>query len=379
MQSRASGTQGALAFVLGAAGTVVLAVVLRPVDSLPDSVVALVLVLPVLYAAVAGGRRAAAGVAVVAATVFSFEFLEPTGSVVLRTLEGFLGFGVFLTVALVVGTLVANQAARRRVAEEQRDEIERMHERFLALADERERLAEEARRVEILEEIDRQRAALLRSVSHDLRSPLVTIRGVSSELRDGAEFDEPTRMRLLDLVVSESERLDRIVANLLSLSRIEAGNFAPDREPVEIDELVRRSVARLGRLFAPGALRIEVAPAMPVIEIDPTQVDQVLANLLENAARHTPLGTPVVIEAGIDGDAVRITVRDDGPGWDPARPGRSALRTSGEASHGIGLTICAAIVGAHGGTFELDAGVGRGTRASVTLPQVAPPGGESSA
>jgi len=246
-----------------------------------------------------------------------------------------------------------------------------MHERFKELTIERERLAAEASRVEVLEAVDRQRAALLRSVSHDLRSPLVTIRGVSTDLRDGAEFDDDTRARLLDLVVSESERLDRIVANLLSLSRIEAGAFQPEREPVEVDELIERSVRRLSRLFDPGALSVDVPVGLPLVDVDATQIDQVIANLLENAARHSPAGTAVRIEARAVPGAVSVTVADDGPGLPPGRKQDPFAPFAGAGrggSTGVGLTICQAIVEAHGGTIALDGGASVGTRFSFTLP-----------
>lgn len=348
-----------------------LAVALHPFGSLPDAVPALVLVLPVLYAALAGGRLPAVGVAVVAAAAFTFEFIHPRSSFFINTVEGFAALIVFIVVAVVVGTLVAREAARRRHAEEQRDEIERMHERFKLLTLERERLAEEAGRVALLEAVDRQRAALLRSVSHDLRSPLVTIRGVTSDLRDGAEFDDATRLRLLDLVVSESERLDRIVANLLSMSRIEAGAFQPDREPVEVEELVDRSVRRLARLFDAGALTVDVPTGLPLVVVDATQIDQVLANLLENAARHTPAGTVVSVGAVAEPAAVRITVADDGPGLPADRRDRPFTPFAGSGrgtSTGIGLTICQAIVEANGGTIGVDGDPETGARIFFTLP-----------
>jgi two-component system sensor histidine kinase KdpD len=358
-------------FIGGALAALAITIALRPFDTLPDAVPALALVLPVLYGALAGGRAAAIGVAVVAAAAFAFEFILPAGSFVIDTIEGFVALAVFVAVAAVVGTLVALETGRRRDAETQRDEIERMHERFKVLAAERERLAEDARRVEVLEAIDRQRAALLRSVSHDLRSPLATIRGVSSDLRDRTTLDEPTRRQLLGLVVSESERLDRIVANLLSLSRIEAGAFEPDREPVDVAEMIDRSVERLGRLFEGHHLRVDVPPGLPFADVDATQIDQVLANLLENAARHTPPGTRIVVDAAVDPDGkIRVCVADDGPGFDPASPPAAATRRApGRApSTGIGLTICRAIVEAHGGALDVASGPGTGTRASFTIP-----------
>jgi two-component system sensor histidine kinase KdpD len=366
-------------FIGGALAALAIALALRPFDTLPDAVPALALVLPVLYGAVAGGRRAAIGVALVAAVAFAFQFILPAGSFLIDTIEGFVALAVFVAVAVVVGSLVAREAGRRRDAEAQRDEIERMHERFKVLTAERERLADDARRVEVLEAIDRQRAALLRSVSHDLRSPLATIRGVSSDLRDRATLDEATRRRLLGLVVSESERLDRIVANLLSLSRIEAGAFEPDREPVDVEEMIERSVARLGRLFEDRPLRVDVPAGLPFADADATQIDQVIANLLENAARHTPPGTHTVVSAALDGDGmVRISIADDGPGFATAfepRPGSGRERAGRAPSTSVGLTICRAIVEAHGGTLCIDSTPGAGTRVSFTIPPTGRAGG----
>ena len=362
----------------GAVASVLIGVSLSPFDSLPDAVPALSLVLPVLAIAIVAGRRAALGVAAVATAAFGFDFIDPQRSFLIGTLEGFVALAVFVAVALVVGSLVGREATRRRDAEDQRDEIELMHEQFKELTAERERFAEEARRVEVLEEIDRQRSALLRSVSHDLRSPLATIRGVSTDLRDRDRLDDDVRRQLLDLVVTESERLDRIVANLLSLSRIEAGAFGPDREPVDVEEMIDRSVARLGRLFDDGSLEVDIAPNLPFAHVDATQIDQVIANLLENAARHTPAGTGTTVSAAGDRDMIRITVEDAGPGMPPGTLER-VLRHDAAAGRapasGIGLTICRAIVDAHGGALCIDAGPGGGTRVSFTIPCVARPAG----
>jgi two-component system sensor histidine kinase KdpD len=353
-------------------------------DSETLAIPALVLVLPVMLAGVLGGWVAAVVVAVMAAAAFSFAFIDPIGSILA---EDVVALVVFLVVALVVGALVAEEAARRRTAQQRADEIEAMHERYRDVVAERERLAEEAARVAVLEEVDRQRAALLRSVSHDLRTPLVTIRGATSDLRDGAIHDTATSDELLDLVIGEAERLDRIVANLLNLSRIEAGALRPDAQPLEVEELVSICVQRLQRLFADSPLLVELAPDLPLVSADHSQVDQVLTNLLENAARHSPAGKPVEIEAVAGDGVVEISVSDHGSGIDPAlrehlfEPfqssapaptvvGASALAGS-HGSTGIGLAICKAIVQAHGGTITVGDTPGGGARFSFTLP-VAP-------
>lgn len=134
---------------------------------------------------------------------------------------------VLLAVGLTVGLLVGSETERRRAAEQREAEIRSLYERIESIARDRSRLAEEVARVEVLERVDEQRSALLRSVSHDLRTPLAAIRAIASDLRDGTVYDETTRAELISTVCDEAERLDRIVSNLLSLSRIEAGAFTP--------------------------------------------------------------------------------------------------------------------------------------------------------
>jgi two-component system sensor histidine kinase KdpD len=339
-------------------------------DSDALAIPALVLVLPVMLAGVLGGWIAAVVVALLAAAAFSFAFIEPVGSFVA---EDVVALVVFLVVALVIGALVAEEAARRRTAEQRAEEIEAMHERYRNVVAERERLAAEASRVAVLEEVDRQRAALLRSVSHDLRTPLVTIRGATSDLRDGGIHDQAITEELLDLVIEEAERLDRIVANLLSLSRIEAGALRPDAQPMEVEELVSICVQRLQRLFADAPLVVDLPADLPLVLADHSQVDQVLTNLLENAARHSPAGKPIEIDAAARGGFVELSVSDHGGGLDPTLGDRVFEPFHGGAtgSTGIGLAICRAIVEAHGGTIAVGDTPGGGARFSFTLP-VAP-------
>ena len=173
--------------------------------------------------------------------------------------------------------------------------------------------------MEVLKRVDEQRSALLRSVSHDLRSPLATIRAVTTDLRDGVVYEEPTRVELLTTVCDEVERLDRIVANLLSLSRIEAGAFSPERQAVPLDELVAERVRRLKGLFRAVRLQVELPPDLPLVDGDYTQLELVLTNLLENAGRHAPPGSTVRIAARPKGELVEVRIADEGfgvPDWE---------------------------------------------------------------
>ncbi|HMK11858.1 MAG TPA: DUF4118 domain-containing protein, partial [Acidimicrobiales bacterium] len=183
-----------IGFGVGVGGVALCTLVLLPFRShLTRATPALVLVLPVMVAAIVGGIVAAIGVAIAAASAFTFAFIPPVGTFRVALHEDVVALVAFILVAVIAGWLVAREVERRRSSEQ--------------------------RRAELLEAVDQQRAALLRSVSHDLRTPLAMIRLAASDLRSDPGYDEDRRAELLDSVTDETERLDRIVANILSLSR----------------------------------------------------------------------------------------------------------------------------------------------------------------
>jgi two-component system sensor histidine kinase KdpD len=176
---------------------------------------------------------------------------------------------------------------------------------------------------------------------------------------------------LLDLVGDEAERLDRIVANLLSLSRIEAGALKPDRQAVALEELVDACARRLQRLLGNVRLEIDVPPGLPLADADYSQLDQVLTNLLENAVRHTPPGSKVRVDVRDWRGQLEVAVSDEGPGLLPFERQRifePFRRGEGSTSSGVGLAICKAIVEAHGGTITVDGAASGGARFSFTVP-----------
>jgi K+-sensing histidine kinase KdpD len=359
--------------VVGAALVVAVTAALVPLRAdISRAAPALVLVIAVVVAGLVGGRIAAIVTASLAILAFNVAFIPPYWTLAIDVAEDLIALVAFTVVALTVGTLVAREADHRHAAEQRAEELQALHERYEAVQAERERLAEEATRVAVLEQVDEQRAALLRSVSHDLRTPLSTIRAVTSDLRAGAVYDDATRDELLDLVIDEAERLDRIVANLLSLSRIEAGALQPELQAVDVQELVSDAARRLDRLFQRARVELDFAADLPLADADYSQVDQVVTNLLENAARHAPRGSKVRVAARLRGDGrLSVVVEDEGVGIPAAD--RSHLfepfwRGEGSISSGVGLAICKAIVEAHGGTITIDSGPGRGTAFVFTLP-----------
>lgn len=368
---RGSGAQTVWGIVVGLALVGGAGAVLIPLRSdVTRATPALVLVIPIVVAGLLGGRPAALLVVPAAALAYNVLFIPPHWTLSVDTLDDAVALAVFGLVAMVVGTLVAREGDRRQSAEARAAELQVLNAELQTVQRERERLADEATRARVLEEVDAQRAALLRSVSHDLRTPLATIRAVATDLLGGTPYPEATRFELLGLVADEAERLDRLVANLLSLSRVEAGALRPERRAVAVDEVVTGTVRRLHRLFADR--RVEVAlPSLPLVNGDFTQLEQVVANLLENAARHAPPGTTVVIGGRHDGDWVAVSVDDQGAGVAPAdrdhifEPFR---RGEGSSSSGIGLAICKAIVEAHGGRITAGVGPRGGARFTFELP-----------
>jgi len=219
--------------------------------------------------------------------------------------------------------------------------------------------------------IGQQRMMLLRSVSHDLRNPLNSILGASTELYDGADYDEAARKRLLRVVIDETRRIDRIVDNLLGLSRLQAGALDPRQEPTSVSEMIEPCTSRFDLIGGPDD-RLEVLEPLPDVDVDvdPVQMDQVLTNLVENAVRHGGSAVCVTIGAAETDGFVECQVRDDGAGF--SAEARSSMFEPFHLSRqtsGLGLTMCRAIVEAHGGSLWIDDSTGRGASVRFTVPR----------
>ncbi|HET8631458.1 MAG TPA: DUF4118 domain-containing protein [Thermomicrobiales bacterium] len=265
------------------------------------------------------------------------------------------------------------------------DEHQRLLSTFAAgaaLAIERAALADAALRAAVLARSDELKTALLSSVSHELRTPLAAIKGsVSSLLEEGAaggvHWDEATRRDFLATIDEETDRLTRLVGSLLDMSRIEAGALRPRREPYALDELLWSAIDRLSALA--GRVRFAPPPDLPLVPLDPVLLDRALGNLLDNAAKYAPPGTPVdvTIETYADRGEVWVRVSDHGPGVPPADRERiferfyRAGRPRGAApviGFGLGLAIARGFVEAHDGRLWVEDAPGGGASFIVALP-----------
>jgi two-component system sensor histidine kinase KdpD len=209
----------------------------------------------------------------------------------------------------------------------------------------------------VLAETERLRSTLLSSVSHDLRTPLASIIGSATSLLSyGAEYDETAQTELLQTIREEAERLDRYVGNLLSMTRLESGALELRRDWADPGDLVASALAQLAPRLSQHAVVVESEPGVPLVQVDFVLMEQVLVNLLDNAAKYAPLATTIRVSIGSVEGAVQIAVVDEGGGMAPEdlervfdkfyRVGRGDSQAE---STGLGLSICRGIVEAHGG------------------------------
>ncbi len=228
-----------------------------------------------------------------------------------------------------------------------------------ALAIERVNLVEDIDRARLVAETDRLRAALLTSISHDLRTPLASILGSATSLATSHEaLDTETRLALIGTIQEECERLNRFIGNLLDMTRLESGPLQLRTSPVELSDAVGGALRRASKILAAHKTKVELESDLPLLEVDAVLFEQVLFNLLDNAAKYSPPGSLVTVSGWRDDGFVRLAVMDEGAGIPPDdmervfekfyRVGDSDRRRPGT---GLGLAICRGFVEAMGGTI----------------------------
>jgi two-component system sensor histidine kinase KdpD len=254
-----------------------------------------------------------------------------------------------------------------------------------SLALERFHLLREITDARALRRSDELKSALLSSVSHELRTPLAAIRVSATALqRPEVWVDEASRQDLLHTLDDEASRLNRLIANLLCMSRIEAGALALERRPCAAETLVWEGVQQARPRLSPQRVSMAIPDGLPLLDCDPGLAAIALGNLLDNAAKYAPPGTPVEVGGRPSGDGrlVAIWVDDRGPGVPPGEAERiferfyrsglgSGPRLEGPSGTGLGLSIARALVEAHGGRLWVEARPGGGSRFTATWPAAA--------
>lgn len=319
------------------------------------------------------GRPASVAAALASVATFDFFFVEPWYTFNVAQSHHLLTF----VTMFVVGIALSGVAHRLREHDAERTT-----------------LAEAAREGALQQRTESMRSALLSAVSHDLRTPLATITGAATTLRDEGSRLAPTeRLELLDAIASEAFRLERLVSSLLDMSRVEAGALVLRREWLPVEEVFGSALGRVEERLAPRPVSVRVAPQFPLLYVDPVMIEQVLVNLLENVARYTPPSSPVELSARVvdrvDGAAgskvgpmvgpmAELVVADHGPGLPPGVPvfekfvrGPAVGGDRSAGGVGLGLALCRGLITAHGGTIT--ASTDNGCVMTIRLPLVSPP------
>ncbi|HEY7379474.1 MAG TPA: sensor histidine kinase KdpD [Steroidobacteraceae bacterium] len=252
--------------------------------------------------------------------------------------------------------------------------------RQIAVALEREIFADRTQREQLEIEAERLRTSLLSSVSHDLRTPLATINGAASSLLEASgTIPEATRRELVRSIIDESQRMNRLIGNLLDMIRLDSGSLQVHKEWQSLEEIVGVALIRLEERLRGRRVTVALPADLPLVPLDEILIEQVFANLLENAARYTPAGTPIEVSAATIDGGVRVDVADRGPGIPRGDEERifdkfhRGPQESASGGVGLGLTICRGIITAHGGRIWAENRPGGGTLFRFTLPLSGPP------
>lgn len=277
-----------------------------------------------------------------------------------------------------VGVMILRFPENRQVTRSEEQLVAAFGEQ-LEVAVERDRLQQVAIETEVLRRTDALRAALLSAVGHDLRTPLGSIKAAATSLLEPpAEWSEEDQKAFLRTIVSEVDRINRLATNLLDMSRIEAGQLHPHKELHRIEDVLNTVLDTLAAVLVDHPVDIDIEPNLPSVPMDVVEIDEVLTNLLENAKKYTPPGTPVHIRLRREKDDIEVEIADEGPGIPPAeiphlfsrfyRVTAGAAGAGGAKGTGLGLAIVKGIVEAHGGRVRAGGRPGGGALFTFTLP-----------
>ncbi len=305
--------------------------------------------------------------ALASALAFNWFHIPPTGELGIAGDKDAVALVVFAIVALASSSLAEVARARAAEAEQRREEAEVVLAQLRQLTAERDRMEGEAIEAGALRRSDELKTALLRSVSHDLRTPLTSIIAAGTAL-DSPTLTEDERHELSKGVVAEGERLSRLVENLLDVSRLESGSAPPRLEPVDLAGVLEAARESLGG--DAGAVRLGIDAEIPALSADPVQLERAFANLFANAVRHGG-GQPVLVRSRQVGGRLVVRIVDRGPGI--PEPERERIfepfyRRDGGGGSGLGLSIARGFVEANGGEISVESVPGQGSTFVVSFP-----------
>jgi two-component system sensor histidine kinase KdpD len=348
--------------------------------------VALALLLLVLFVATAWGPKPAVLASLLGVMCFNFFFLPPVHTFSISEPENWIALLAFLITAFTVGQLSAHAQRRAAEATAARQEIERLYREL-------QESFEQASQAKAVKQSERLKSALLDAVTHDLRTPLTSIKAsVTTLLGDQGLADnddamtrlgEDGRQEMLEVIDEEADRLDRFIEGLMELARIEAGELHLRRHWGSLEEILMAALKRAEPRTRDHTIELKFADELPSVKVDEPALVEVIYVLLDNAAKYSAAGSTIKIEAARDEQQhVRLSVQDEGPGipielrrrvFDKFYRATRAGTGGQPAGTGMGLAIAQGIIEAHEGRIWIETGArGRGARFVVTLPNEKP-------
>jgi K+-sensing histidine kinase KdpD len=352
------------------AGVVAGTLLVYPLKSIAPVVSLGVVYLPaVLLISIVWGLRLGLLASLASAIAFNYFQLPPLHRLTIADEENWVALIAFVVVAAISSTVAGLARAQAVEAERRRIEADRALAELAALARERDRMQAEMVEAEALRRSDELKTALLRSISHDLRTPLTSIIASGAAL-DSSTLSDEERAELSAAIVAGGERLSRLVENLLDMSRLEAGRAEPHREQTDLAEVLE---AAREAISEPRIVRLAVDRDLPLVDADAAQLERAFANLLENAVRHGG-GRPVLVKSRLVDGKITLRVVDQGPGIPQSEWGRifepfqHGEGNGARAGSGLGLAIAKGFVEANGGEITVDSVPGQGASFVVSIP-----------
>ncbi len=335
---------------------------LRP--QLSQTTIALILVLPVVAVAVTQGRGAALYASILAGLSFNFFFIGPFYSFLINRPEDVVAFIVFVTTAVLVGQLSSRLEKRVLLTEAQRKELVHVRGEF-------ERAAAQAAQADALRKSEQLKTALLDAVTHDLRTPLTSIKAAITTIRSEPVTPEVQR-ELFEVIEQESDRLNHFIQGMMDLAKLQAGEVTLASTNVSADEMVEDALLRAQPLLGGRHVDVTISSGLPALRVDPRLISQVIFTLVENAAKYSGVDDRIAVSVRQKESNVCFAVDDDGPGIAPelrAQVFEKFFRSGPQPGLGMGLAIARGIVHAHGGKIWIEDGPnGKGTSVQFQLP-----------
>jgi two-component system sensor histidine kinase KdpD len=348
-------------------------------DKMNSTPVALVLLLIVLFTAAAHGSIPAVAMSIACVLCFNFFFLPPYYTLTVANPQNWIALFAFLATSLIAGSLSARVKRRAEESEKRQKEIERLYQ-------EQQILFKKANEAAILKQSEQLKSALLDAVTHDLRTPLTSMKAAVTTLLAGSRsnstynLDEEGNREMLEVINTEIDRLNHHLEGLIEIAKLEAGAMQPRRTWSNLEEIVSISVTRAAGVTSHHRIHTDLEKNLPPVRVDEKAITEVLYLLMENAAKYAPANSIISVNVNKFEDVIKVSVEDQGPGIPPelrekvfdkffrfgpvdptSRPAPAGL--------GMGLAIARGIVEAHGGRIWIEGTAsGSGTRVSFTIP-----------